>query len=215
MNRHNRVVLVVPDGIATCVALKWAESKRPWIERQMRHMPELVRLSAWLQRHPTISLSGCRVAVCIHTACEPLLRPAYELLASGLHIYFGEASFTDLSEAALHRLLRQLAKIQLTERVLQLAAERALCVQKIRVGDQATRWGSCSSRGTISLNWRLLLIAPRLQDAIILHELAHLIELNHSPSFWGLLATYDPMYQQNLAELNRISDQIMRIGRHI
>jgi len=81
------------------------------------------------------------------------------------------------------------------------------------VRDQATRWASCSARGAISLNWRLVLILPELQDSIMLHELAHLTEMNHSSRFWALLDQYDPNRRAHEAALNAITAEVMRVGR--
>ena len=79
--------------------------------------------------------------------------------------------------------------------------------------DQSSRWGSCSSIGKISLNWRLILTAAELQDYVILHELAHLTEMNHSKSFWALLERYDAKRIEHEAELDRIGPELMRVGR--
>jgi predicted metal-dependent hydrolase len=65
----------------------------------------------------------------------------------------------------------------------------------VTVRNQRTRWGSCSRRGTISLNWRLIQTPPFVSDYIILHELMHLREMNHSPRFWRQVETVCPGYR--------------------
>lgn len=64
----------------------------------------------------------------------------------------------------------------------------------ITIRDQHTRWGSCSSKGTISLNWRLIMAPLEVMDYVISHELCHLLENNHSKRFWRLVQTYCPNY---------------------
>ncbi|NJK91143.1 MAG: DUF45 domain-containing protein [Blastochloris sp.] len=81
--------------------------------------------------------------------------------------------------------LQQLAKRELPPRVAELAAQHQLKVGRITIRNQSTRWGSCSSRGSLSLNWRLIQTPDRVRDYIILHELMHLREMNHSPRFWS------------------------------
>ena len=65
-------------------------------------------------------------------------------------------------------------------------------VHRISIRNQRSRWGSCSRRGSISLNWRLVLVPDFVREYVMLHELMHRRELNHSPRFWGLVAALCP-----------------------
>ncbi len=69
-------------------------------------------------------------------------------------------------------------------------------VHNVTIRSQKTRWGSCSSRQTISLNWRLILCPDWVSDYVIYHELAHLKHMNHSKAFWSLTADYFPKYKE-------------------
>ncbi len=66
---------------------------------------------------------------------------------------------------------------------------------RITVRDQKTRWGSCSSTGTLSLNYRLMFAPPRVLDYVVIHELCHLTHMNHSREFWNLVASVMPEYK--------------------
>lgn len=116
-------------------------------------------------------------------------------------------------ELYLKHLLRAIAARFLAERVHALAATRNLKVAKVSVRDQKGRWGSRSSSGTLSLNWRLLLVDARLQDYVIWHELAHITEMNHGPGFWQLLQSYDPLMREHERLLKSIGARIMALGR--
>lgn len=77
------------------------------------------------------------------------------------------------------------ARIELPARTWELAAETGVDVKHVVVRNQRSRWGSCSSTGTISLNWRLVQTPDAVRDYIIYHELMHLREMNHSARFWA------------------------------
>jgi hypothetical protein len=92
--------------------------------------------------------------------------------------------------------LRKLASIELPARVMELAALHRVNVSLVTVRNQKTRWGSCSRRGTISLNWRLIQSPGFVRDYIILHELAHRRQMNHSEKFWQEVERLFPDYLQ-------------------
>jgi predicted metal-dependent hydrolase len=87
---------------------------------------------------------------------------------------------------------RRRAARELPEQLLELAAIHGITVHRISIGNQRSRWGSCSRRGTISLNWRLVLVPEFVREYVMLHELMHRRELNHSARFWGLVGQVCP-----------------------
>jgi predicted metal-dependent hydrolase len=95
---------------------------------------------------------------------------------------------------AIETCLRALAVRELPPRLLELAAAHQLAVHRITIRDQKSRWGSCSRRRTVSLNWRLIQTPANVRDYILLHELMHLREMNHSARFWRLVEQACPDY---------------------
>ncbi|HEY0946505.1 MAG TPA: SprT family zinc-dependent metalloprotease [Opitutaceae bacterium] len=88
------------------------------------------------------------------------------------------------------------AKVELPARTWELAAVTGMEVREVSVRNQRTRWGSCTSGGVISLNWRLIQTPDFVRDYIIYHELMHLKEMNHSERFWARVAEVCPAWEE-------------------
>ncbi|MDH4066180.1 MAG: M48 family metallopeptidase [Acidobacteriota bacterium] len=88
--------------------------------------------------------------------------------------------------------LRRRAAEELPRQLSELAARHGIAVGRVSVRNQRSRWGSCSPRGAIMLNWRLVLVPDFVREYVMLHELMHRHELNHSPRFWRLVAAVCP-----------------------
>ena len=87
----------------------------------------------------------------------------------------------------LEAFARKRVKERLIPRLLNMAAERSLNLNNVKVSSAKGRWGSCNSKGNINLSLYLVLLPRHLQDYVLQHELTHLIEMNHSPRFWARL----------------------------
>ena len=89
---------------------------------------------------------------------------------------------------------RREAQRYLPQRVRELAEAHGFKYERVRIKNQKTRWGSCSSKHNINLNLRLMMAPDAAIDYVIIHELCHLRELNHTPAFWALVAAHCPDY---------------------
>lgn len=170
--------VTIPRGGSATEARRFAERNKAWLER------ELHRLSTRPTR-PQEWLIGTEI----------LFRGELVKVEAGVNgergtIRFGSEVIQVTDPAAdlrpaLERHLWRLAAKELPPRVLEYAALHQLPVRRITVRNQKSRWGSCSRRGTISLNWRLIQTPAFVQDYIAIHEIMHLREMNHSSRFWG------------------------------
>jgi hypothetical protein len=129
-------------------------------------------------------------------------RPALELAPGGGRLRLGDTEFPLPRVAAddlrphVERRLRMLAAVELPLRVRELAAVHGLAYRSVSVRNQRSRWGSCSARHGISLNWRLVQTPVSVRDYIVLHELAHTRHLDHSDRFWAEVARMCPTHAQ-------------------
>lgn len=103
----------------------------------------------------------------------------------------------------LETFLKTTAQKYIIPRTKQLSQVMDIDYTTLTLRDQKTRWGSCSSQGGLNFNWRLVQYPTAVIDYVIIHELAHRREMNHSHRFWAIVAKYDPEYQSHRKWLQR------------
>ena len=108
--------------------------------------------------------------------------------------------------------LRQRAANELPPQLLALASVHDITVTRVSIRNQRSRWGACSSRGSITLNWRLILVPDFVRDYVMIHELMHRRELNHSKRFWKHVATACPRHREARQWLLTEGHQLFRRG---
>jgi predicted metal-dependent hydrolase len=109
----------------------------------------------------------------------------------------------EVAQDAVERWYRRQAKAEIAPRLDAAAAAVGRPYSALSIRNQRTRWGSCSSTGAMSFNWRLLLAPPEILDYVVVHEACHLVHLDHSPRFWALVTRMRPGYQEQQRWLAR------------
>ena len=118
--------------------------------------------------------------------------------------------YTEEELMRAERYFRARAKSYFASRVAHFAAKMGVDYGKIVIRDQKTRWGSRSSSGTISFNWRLMLAPKEVLDYVVVHELAHIREMNHSRAFWHEVEKVLPDYEKRRRWLKEHGSELTR-----
>ncbi len=108
----------------------------------------------------------------------------------------------DLAQLAV-RALQKRALTHFTGRLAEYAGRLDLAPPKLALSSAHTRWGSCSKQGGIRVNWRLIHLPPHLGDYVVAHEVAHLLEMNHSERFWDVVSSLYPAWKSARSELKQ------------
>jgi predicted metal-dependent hydrolase len=181
--------VTIPRGGSAAEAKRFAERNAAWLEKQLLRQAVQPRSPSPWPVGTEILFRGDRVRLQPGGEGEP------GVVRFGSEIVRLPDPPADL-RPMVERHLRHLAARELPPRVLELAVRHQFPVRRVTVRNQRSRWGSCSRRGTISLNWRLVQAPPFVRDYLVLHELAHLKEMNHSRRFWNEVARLCPDYRQ-------------------
>ena len=206
------VVLTLPLRSKESDGLDFVRANSKWLERNLAEPRSNPSLEQYFNKGGKVSLENQTRIVIVSFDARPRRMSWSTKTECELHLSLAPSAS---AEEQLLSLLRSLAKDWLPPRVHDLAEHAGEEVGKIRVGDQKSRWGSCSTKGTISLNWRLLLLRSDLQDYVVFHELAHLRHMNHSPAFWAHLETLQSNARMRDREINKAGKALMTLGRKV
>jgi predicted metal-dependent hydrolase len=188
LRRDGAAVATIPRRGSEREAMRFVEQHRAWLERARARQHARPRCAAEWTQGTTILWRGSKETL-------RLDRDAGRWRASlGGDVFAVARSEGDLRPLLEARFAR-LARIELPARTWELAAATASDIKRVVVRSQRSRWGSCSARGTISLNWRLIQTPDFVRDYIIYHELAHRQEMNHSNRFWARVEALCPAWR--------------------
>lgn len=203
-----KVVLSYPPHATHGAAVTFLKDNLAWLERALGRsrsvQPSLIR---HLEKFPWMTYDDRLLDVRIETAGRIMMKIDREQDAVTFTLPVGQR---DLAAA---KAVRRAAEDGLSKAVSRLGRTTGVSFSAVTVRDQTSRWGSCSASGSLSLNWRLVLLPPRLHDHVILHELAHRRHMDHSDRFWGQLAAWDSDWKKHDRELTRRWSVIMDLGR--
>lgn len=185
--------VIIPEDFNLSLLEQYIKSREGWILDKLDHYHRL--LADWRQRSPKeqqalfLGLDYNLIKV-IRTGASPEIK----LDEQRMFITLPDSSDKTLARV-LENWYRQKAREILTERVTAINRRLNLKYNRIFIRNQKTRWGSCSGLKNLSFNWRLVMAPLQVIDYLVVHELAHLMEMNHSGKFWQIVENFCPDYK--------------------
>jgi predicted metal-dependent hydrolase len=167
------IELVVPKRVALREALKFADQKSAWFAARLAERPPGV---AFVPGAVLPHISGELTLVPRTGTLRDAERTGALLVITGPEHTFA---------ASVGHWLKEDARAAIRPQANSMAKEIRHKLRRIQIGDPATRWGSCSSTGTLSFSWRLVMAPAEVLEYVVAHEVAHLAELNHGKRFWS------------------------------
>jgi predicted metal-dependent hydrolase len=207
LDSRGELEVVVPRGFDQRRLPQLVEGKRRWLERARSRMQEYVfhrEVTGALPQH--IALPACHEEWRVERITR---RPARLRVLPGnvLHLQCGEGD-DEAGIALLRRWVSAHARECFQEKLGELCGITGLRYRRLQVRTQRTRWGSYSSRATLSLNAKLLFCSPAQMRYVLIHELCHSVHMDHSPRFWALVETFEPDWRRLRRELRHAWRQI-------
>ncbi len=198
VNALGEVVVKAPPIVPDAEIYKFLQEKQEWIiSKQKKHSligekhKNLVRYEDFMLfgvNYRTVRENGIKTANFIPNRC---------LIPAGLS-----------QKEELHKVIltyKRLANKWLKERTLEVSKVVGLKFDEFKISDTKGRWGCCNSNFCINLNWRVVCLPPQIIDYVIVHELSHLKEMNHSSKFWSEVESILPDYKKRRKMLKEYS----------
>ena len=194
MTIRDGLTVIAPKGLDKRQVVELVTGKRDWIAAKLDQFEEV--------RHLLAEQESARPEAFDLPALAETWRVEYQITRArtvgartdlhGRVLVYGAVSNGERCKAALRRWLARRAKEVLTTWLDAQARENGLRFNRVIIKNQRTRWGSCSADGVISLNAKLLFLSPKLVRYVLMHELCHTLERNHTSRFWTHLRQFEP-----------------------
>mgnify|MGYP005855861649 CR=1 FL=1 len=209
MTPHTGLEVVIPRGFPRSRLPQILQEKKPWIVKTWRRLQEQGQVQEWARELPR-AISCPAIGQEFTVEYVPGVGPNVCLISlHPTHLkIIGDMQQQEDCCTLLQRWLAQQGRLHLVPWLAQLSAETGLNYQKVEIRGQKTLWGSCSGRGAISLNFRMLFLQPGAVRYLLLHELCHTRHLDHSKKFYSLLEHFEPDWRAWRQELRLAWSQV-------
>jgi predicted metal-dependent hydrolase len=173
-------ILTMPPRGTIAEAKEFANMHGGWIAARLGRLPK----AAPFQPGTVIPLRGVPHRIVHRSGARGTVWTETRDSGEKIICVAGDVEFTD---RRVHDFLKREARKDLQKAAQLYADALGVRVKRVSIRDQSSRWGSCTSAGSLSFSWRLVLAPPHVLDYLAAHEVAHLVEMNHSPRFWRVV----------------------------
>lgn len=194
-----KIEIILPAGIRNFNIEKFLYSKFNWIQAKVNNLRTLAETPVNKDINNGNLILYCgetyELQIMYHQASESKIKLNNKTIAVHLPQNTSVSSINHKCASILEHWYKTNAEKILIQKTQYWSSKLGTCPKKINIKDQKTRWGSCSSLGNINYNWRIVMAPNNIIDYLVIHELAHLIQPNHSINFWKIVEKYCPHYQ--------------------
>jgi predicted metal-dependent hydrolase len=201
LSNHGELSVVLPRGVAVKHAHEFLKSRSDWVEKHLQSLPKQTEKKRPDHLHLSLLDEIWALDYCKSESQSVELKQASD---SKLSIV-GNTGDLQLLRDVILMWCKQKARSPYNTLLQSYAEEYGFHYNRLSIRAQKTRWGSCSSDKNIALNCKLLFMPPDIVRYVMIHELCHTLEMNHSSRFWDLVEECDPLYKHHRKQLKELS----------
>jgi len=196
INAKAEIIVSAPKFMPEFMIRKFVENQKTWIEANLTK----VKKNQIPVKNDELYIFDKKYQVIINDQADKM-----GIFVRGEKIFVNNLSKKTPTKIAqqIEEFLKKTASKYIATRTQILAKQMNINYQRISLRQQSSRWGSCSSRGNLNFNWRLVHYSPAIIDYVIIHELAHRLEMNHSKKFWAIVKKHDSEYLIHKGQLRK------------
>ncbi len=200
IDREGRITLVAPWFSKEGEIHSFVARHKPWLQKHLGLIEnhKALRPAPRYRTGDTFYYFGEPLA--LEVAPSPLKRPTIKILDNRMRITLyrdiGKSEGVSAAKRTVEQFYRKKAEEVIRDRLDHFNEHYGFRFRRVAFRDQKSRWGSCSRAGNLNFNWRLVMAPIEVIDFVVVHELCHLREMNHSPRFWALVEQTVPRYRE-------------------
>lgn len=192
--KDGNVIVKAPISMRDETINKFVEEKQDWIRSKLAIVNQTKTKFDDIIHYQKFLLYGNRYSLLLSDVKKIETNDAFQIVIP-------QKTEKEKITKSLKSWYKKIAKQVLFDRLAFIESRVRLKSKAVKINDSKGKWGSCNSMGTISLNWRVVMLPPRVIDYVLVHELCHLVEMNHSKKFWELVNKFLPNVQELKKEI--------------